>query len=104
MSKKKSYMDRKNIINEGFLGKILMKVLPKSVIHHITKNDPELKKIEKKLQKKRDEMDVLHKKSRDYYLKKHDIDIDDLDDSEYRKEFLKWMQSGMKGPWKGSRG
>ena len=101
MSKKKSYMDIKNIINEGFLGKILIKVLPKSVIHHITKNDPELKKIEKQLQKSRDEMNILHKKSRDFYLKKHDIDIDDLDDKEYRKEYLKWLQSGMKGSFRG---
>ena len=96
MSKKKSYMDKKNILSEGVLGKILYKILPKKVINFLGKNDPEIKRLEKKLEKNRDEMEKIHQKTRDYFLKKDKFDIDKFDDKGFRDEYIKCLDRTLK--------
>ena len=96
MSNKKSYMNRNNLISEGFLTNIIVKALPKRVTNYLAKNDPEIKRLEKRLEKKRDEMDDIHKDARDYFLKKGDIDINDFQDKKFREEYIKWLQKTLR--------
>ena len=85
-----------NLVSEGFLTNIIVKALPKQVSHFLTKSDPEVKRLEKKLEKKRDEMDDIHKQAKDYFLKKGDIDIDDFKDKKFREEYIKWLQKTLR--------
>ena len=55
MSKKKSYMDNKNIIKEGFFDRLVRAIIPKSVQDKVDANakkyhEKESKKLDKKLQ------------------------------------------------------
>ena len=42
MSKKKSYMDRKNILSEGMISNFLYNLLPRELTRFLTRNDPEI--------------------------------------------------------------
>ena len=55
MSKKKSYMDNKNIIKEGFFDTLVQAIIPKSIQDKVDANakkyhEKESKKLDKKLQ------------------------------------------------------
>jgi len=55
VSKKKSYMDNKNIIKEGFFDRLVRAIIPKSVQDKVDANakkyhEKESKKLDKKLQ------------------------------------------------------
>ena len=55
-------MDRKNILSVGIIGTLLYNILPTGVTRFLTKNDPELKAIEKKIQQSKDEADEAYQK------------------------------------------
>ena len=55
MSKKKSYMDNKNIVKEGFFDSLVRAIIPKSIQQKVDVNtkkyyEKESKKLDKKLQ------------------------------------------------------
>ena len=76
MSKKKSYMNLKGIVNEGLLDDLLRSIVPKSIQKSINKayvkeKKKELDKVTKDIEKKEKELDDLVKQ----FFKELDDDL-----------------------------
>ena len=62
MSKKKSYMNSKNIIKEGFFDDLIRAIIPKSIQKNISKSAQQI--LKKELEKTNKELKDLEKKSK----------------------------------------
>ncbi len=63
MSKKKSYMNSKNIIKEGFFDDLIRAIIPKSIQKNISKSAQQI--LKKELEKTNKELKDLEKKSKE---------------------------------------
>tara|TARA_R110000796_G_scaffold222850_1_gene339037 strand:+ start:22 stop:306 length:285 start_codon:yes stop_codon:yes gene_type:complete len=94
VSKKKSYMDTKNIIKEGFIEKLIKAVMPtslrKSMLDTYLKNKKaEIAKVEKDLQKSYQKSEKIYQDYRKWYKKKYGKDIGP---SSIPKKYLKGVE------------
>ena len=91
MSKKKSYMDGKNIIKEGFFEKLLRNLLPSSAKKAITntyikQKKSEISKAEQELKKSYQRSEKLYQDARKHFKSKG-IDLPASGDKKAEKEF-----------------
>ena len=91
MSKKKSYMDGKNIIKEGFFEKLLRNLLPSSAKKAITntyikQKKSEISKAEQELKKSYQRSEKLYQDARKHF-KSQGIDLPASGDKKAEKEF-----------------
>ena len=91
MSNKKSYMNGKNIIKEGFFEKLLKNLLPSSAKKAITnayikKKKSDIQKAEQELKKSYEKSEKLYQDARKHFKSKG-IDLPASGDKKARKEF-----------------
>ena len=91
MSKKKSYMNSKNIIKEGFFEKLLRNLLPSSAKKAITntyikQKKSEISKAEQELKKSYQRSEKLYQDARKHFKSKG-IDLPASGDKKAEKEF-----------------
>ena len=91
MSNKKSYMDNKNIIKEGFFEKLLKNLLPSGVKKAITQayiktHQSDIKKAEQDLKKSYKRSEELYQDARKHFKSKG-IDMPASGDKKAEKEF-----------------
>ena len=96
MSKKKSYMDRKNILSEGMISNFLYNLLPRELTRFLTRNDPEIKAIEKKIQQSKERGEEAYDEYREWVISKGGTDPKKFRDKKYREQFFKYLRSTLK--------
>ena len=89
MSKKKSYMDNKNIIKEGFFDTLVRAIIPKSIQQKVDANakkyyDKESKKLDNELENLQKQSDELRVK----FLKAMEKQYDFKPNSKKVKDFI----------------
>ena len=96
MSKKKSYMNRKNILSEGVIGNFLYNLIPRELTRFLTKNDPEIRAIEKKIQQSKERNEEAWQEYRDWIMSSGGTDPDKFRDKQFREKFYKYLRSTLK--------
>ena len=101
MPKKKSYMDVKNVLNEGFFETLLQKLLPSGVKKSITnayvkKKKSDIKKAEQELRKSYQRSEKLYTDARKH-LKTQGVDLPKSGDDKGFDEFFDKMIKRAKG-------
>ena len=91
MPKKKSYMDNKNIIEEGFFDNLLRIIIPKSIKQKIDKKKQaklkkELEKSEKKIKDLETKQKQLQKSTSKHLEKQYGIKMSDKELRDYWKK------------------
>ena len=100
MSKRKSYMNRDNILSESFFTTFLKAVLPKSVQKsiidkYVKRVKQDIKKTEDDLKKSYAKTDKLYNDARKYF-KTQGIDMPPSDDKRANKEFWDKIMKAIK--------
>ena len=88
---KKSYMDRKNILSEGFLQSFIKTIIPQSIKKpiidkYVKDKKQEIKKLENELQKSYKISDKLYADATKYF-KTQGIDLPPTNDKKANKKF-----------------
>ena len=91
MSNKKSYMDRKNILSEGFLQSFIKALIPQSIKKpiidkYVKDKKQEIKTLENELKKSYERSDKLYVDATKYF-KTQGIDLPPANDKKARKKF-----------------
>ena len=97
MSKKKSYMNKNNIIKEGFLENLLQAILPSGVKKTITQayikqKKSDIKKAEQEYKKSIEKSKEIYNDYRKHIKKTTGRDLPKFGDKEAHKKFLRGIK------------